>query len=148
MFIKTTYFYAIPESFSKGKVFLDDNETHHLVNVLRAKEGDEFLVTNGAGELFRCRLSKWYKKGAVAEIVEKKENIPSPTIDICLGMGLIKSKLMELALDWAIQLGISRFVPIITDYTQKEFLQKGKKYSRFEKIAISAIKQSLRTHLP
>ena len=148
MIIKTTYFYAPPESFSKGKIFMSDDEAHHLSVVLRAKDGDEFFVTNGIGELFKCRLVKSHKKGVVAEVVEQLESIPKPTVELCLAMGIIKPKLMELALDWTVQLGISEFSPLETSYTMRELRQDSERFARLEKVALRAMKQSRRTWLP
>jgi len=148
MLIKTTYFYSPPESFSKGKIFISDDEAYHLTKVLRAKIGDEFFVTNGIGDVFRARLEKSHKKGIVAEIVDEVESMKSPSLDICLGMGIVKPKLMELALDWAIQLGINEFIPLMTSYTLKEFRKESERYIRLEKVAIRSMKQSKRTWLP
>ncbi len=148
MVIRTTYFYAPGEAFSKEKVFLDEDETHHLVGVLRAREGDEFFVTNGMGELFRCRLIKYHKKGAVGEILEKVESEYEPQLRLTLAVGLIKPKNLELALDWTVQLGISEFVPLITDFVVRRYSDPQKHWDRLNKVAVRAIKQSLRTHLP
>ncbi|HDG68244.1 MAG TPA: 16S rRNA (uracil(1498)-N(3))-methyltransferase [candidate division Zixibacteria bacterium] len=148
MIIRTTYFYAPGEAFSREKVFLDSDEAHHLVNVLRAKEGDEFFVTNGMGELFRCRLTKYHKKGAVGEIVEKVQSEPEPSLNLTVGVGVIRSKKLETALDWLVQLGVSGFVPLLTDFAVKKFADPERYLERMQKIAIRAIKQSLRTYLP
>ncbi len=143
----TTYFFAPPEKFSHGKVYLDEDESHHLVNVLRAKSGDEFFVANGIGQLFRCRLEKDYHKGVVASIISEEEPIQRPSISICLAMGIIRQSLMELSFDWSVQLGISAFVPISFDYSQHK-MQSSKSNERLHKIAIKSMKQSKRAFLP
>ena len=148
MLIETTYFYSPPDSFSKGKVFLAEDEAHHLVDVIRARDGDEFFLTNGIGDLFRCRLIKKHRKGALAEIVEIMEPVQKPSVKICLGMSIIKPKLMELALDWSVQIGIDEFAPLITKYSQGEFYRNDNNFTRLEKIAVRAMKQSKRTWIP
>lgn len=143
----TTYFYAPPENFSRGKVYLDEDESHHLIDVLRAKYGDEFFVANGVGQLFKCRLEKGNSKRATASIISEEQPIQCPSISIYLGMGIIKQSLMELSLDWSVQLGISAFVQILFDYSQRE-MQSSKSGDRLLKIAIKSMKQSKRSFLP
>ncbi len=147
MLITTTYFYAPPGNFSKGKVFLDGEEAHHLTRVLRAKVGDEFIVVNGIGDSFKCRLEKSHAKGAVGKVIEQIESVAQPKIKLSLCFGVVRPKQLEIALDWATQLGINEFVPLVTDFTIRE-IKSGTRLERLQKIAIRAIKQSKRSWLP
>ncbi len=150
MLIDTTYFYAPPGSFSKGKVFLEGDEVHHLVDVLRAKPGDVFIVTDGEGTVFRCRLEKVHKKGAVAEVLSRDDmsGVCQPGVRVCLALGVIRAGNMETALDWCVQLGLAEFVPILADFSQGEKKVNQQKMERFKKIAVRAIKQAKRAILP
>ncbi|MCD6419048.1 16S rRNA (uracil(1498)-N(3))-methyltransferase [bacterium] len=148
MLIKTTYFYSPPENFSRVKVFLDVEESHHLADVLRAISGDEFFVANGIGQLFRCKLEKIHSKGAVAEIIEEVESVNQPSIDLTLAIGILQSKNIETALDWSVQIGISAFAPIYMKYSQKKLGNETKFIDRLEKISLRAMKQSKRAFLP
>lgn len=147
MLIETTYFYTPPNNFSSGKVFLDEEETHHLSDVLRAVSGDEFFVANGIGQLFRCRLDKVHSKGAVAEIVAEVQPTPQPSIDITLALGIVRQKEMELALDWAVQIGIFQFAPIAMKYSKHKLSSVSKYFERLEKVSMRAMKQSKRALL-
>lgn len=146
MVIKTTSFYAPRKNFRNKKVFLSEDEAHHLINVLRAKKGDEFFVTNGEGSVFRCKLEKSFDKGAVAQILEPVEPNPQPSVDITIGVGAIQVRKLEFIIDCAVQIGITGFVPLVCSFSQIQ-LSDEKKY-RFEKVAISAIKQCKRAWLP
>ncbi len=147
MLIETTYFYAPTEDFSRGKVFLGNDEAHHLSDVLRAVSGDEFFVANGIGQLFRCRLDKVHSKGAVAEIIAEAQPVPQPSIDITLALGIVRPKEMELALDWAVQIGIFEFAPIAMKYSQHKLSSVSKYFERLEKVSLRAMKQSKRAWL-
>jgi 16S rRNA (uracil1498-N3)-methyltransferase len=147
MFISTTYFYAPPEKFSKGKVFLDDEESHHITNVLRGKPGDNLVVSNGIGDTFKCRIEKTFKNCVVATVSDIIESRLKPNIDLTLGMGIVRPKQIETALDWSIQLGISAFMLLKTDFTIRDW-SNNDKLKRLEKVAIRSIKQCKRAWLP
>jgi len=148
MLIDTTYFYAPPDAFRRGNISFSEEETHHLATVLRIREGDEFFVTDGFGKLFRCRLEKGRSEYASASIISEEESISQPTIRICLAMGILKNKQMEIALDWSTQLGIVEFVPLLANFSEHEMGTEGAYLERFQKIAIRAIKQSKSVWLP
>ena len=62
-------FFAPPEDIGEGLVTLSVDETRHLRDVLRLKEGEEVSVFDGLGREFSCRIQTISKKGSVLEIL-------------------------------------------------------------------------------
>ncbi len=147
MHIRTTYFYAPENNFFRDKVRLEGEESEHLALVLRGKPGDDFLVTDGVGNLFLARIESVRKNELIAEIIETKEDFTRTPLDICLALGSIRPKNAEIALDWCVQLGITAFVQVITEFTVRENTST-EKFERLEKVALRAMKQAKRTILP
>ena len=149
MLITTTYFYAPPNKFNIEKVVLSAEEAHHLGDVLRAKPGDEFFVIDGIGGLFKCHFDKIRSSGEIVASVLSEENaLPKPSISICLALAVVRRKSLEIAVDWAVQLGISEFAPIVTDFVNYAPHINEKDLIRLKNIAIKAMKQSKRAWLP
>lgn len=129
-------------------MFIEGDEAHHLLAVLRAKEGDVFFVTDGVGHLFRCRVEKVHPGGVVASVLAEVDPVPQPSVDICLAVGVLKSRGLETALDWATQLGIGGFAPLLADFSVKEMSAESNDFRRLHKVALRAMKQSKRAWLP
>jgi 16S rRNA (uracil1498-N3)-methyltransferase len=140
---------VIAQSIEDETVILPDDESHHLVRVLRARPGDEFLAHDGKGAIFRCRLVKG-PDGWRGEILEKLESRTESALSICLGQSLIKKDKFEWVIQKAVELGINEIVPLISWRTEVRPDDGGvsHKMQRWEKIVAEAFKQSARGVLP
>lgn len=125
------------------------SDYNHLVNVLRFKKGEEFLVTcNGISNL--CSLEEILSDTAVCKIlVEDYQNTELP-IKIHLFQGLPKSDKLELIIQKAVELGVYEIIPTemarcIVKFDDKK---KSSKIERFNSISESAAKQSKRNVIP
>jgi 16S rRNA (uracil1498-N3)-methyltransferase len=87
-------------------------QVHRLRNVLRLRAGAELLVFNGSDGEWRARLAEG--REAVLAVVGRarpQEAEPGPT----LLMAPIKRPRLEWLLEKAVELGVSRFVPVLTE---------------------------------
>jgi len=130
-------------------VLLSDEESHHLVRVLRARPGDCFLAHDGKGAIFRCRLAKG-PGGWQGEILEKVASQVESAVSICLAQSLIKKDRFEWVIQKAVELGIDEIAPVISWRTEVRLHEGGlsHKMQRWEKIVAEAFKQSGRAVLP
>lgn len=124
---------------------LPESDSKHCVRVLRMKEGDMVEVTDGKGHRYTCRLMDANPKGAAVEIVDV-ENIALPwsqriTVAVAPTKHLDR---MEWLVEKLTEIGINRFVPLLCRHSERREL----KTERLEKIAVSAMKQSLKAVLP
>ena len=123
---------------------IDGDEFKHLTKVMRHKEDDIVFVTSGKGIIYKCEIIGITKTDLSCRVLEKYDytNI-FENIVFCLPI-LKSTDRFEFALEKSIELGITNFVV----YKADRSIAKGNKIDRWNKIALSAMKQSLRSYLP
>jgi len=126
--------------------FLDEDETFHLKNVLRISKGQIVKVFDGLKK-WECEVIGFNNKNAILkplkEIIENKK----PYIN--LYFPFIEKKFFEEIIRKGSEIGIRCFYPIITDFTQKNFIfDINLKRDRFNEIIKSSVKQSESSFVP
>lgn len=105
------WFFVAPAAVRDGRVTLGDDDSHHLLRVLRARFGDLFVVV--AGETaYQCRLAGNEDGRAVGEIVAATPAGGEPPVHITLFQGLAKGDKFEWVLQKGTELGVCAFVPV------------------------------------
>jgi 16S rRNA (uracil1498-N3)-methyltransferase len=104
------------------------------------------FVTNGCGLILECRVQAIARSATVAEVVSVVEN-HAPGPERILALGTIKKDKFERAFEQCAELGITRFVPFVSENARVK-AYSGRFTSRLRKIGIVAIKQSFRSFLP
>lgn len=130
---------------STGIATLDAEESRHCVKVLRLREGDVIEVADGRGTLFRCRIVNADARGCVVEAEESVADHCRRPFNLHLAVAPTKnSARLEWLVEKAVEMGVDEITPVICDHSERGV----QKTERLEKIAISAMKQSLRATLP
>jgi len=124
-------------------ISLDKVETNHCIKVLRNNIGDEVLVTDGMGFLYTCIIKEVKNKHAFLEVIKKKENKKKYFIHIAISP-IKNHERLEWFIEKSVEIGIDRISFIKCDRT----LKKNIRMTRLKKIAITAMKQSLKTKIP
>ncbi len=106
----------IDQTFSiNKKIILEKSSTHHLLKVLRKKEGDEIILFDGKGNSCLGVISSLNRSKIELEIIDVFERTLRSGIDINLGQSLIKSDPFHFIIQKATELGVTSFYPLITD---------------------------------
>ena len=122
---------------------VNSEQSRHL-RALHLNDGDKIMVSNGSGLLSECLVIREDRNDYRIKSLRIEENPGELYVDIHLAMGLIKSKdRFEFAMEKAIELGIKKFIPLITRYTEKQNVN----LARLESKAVAAMKQSRRSVL-
>ncbi|MBQ3597284.1 MAG: 16S rRNA (uracil(1498)-N(3))-methyltransferase [Clostridia bacterium] len=132
-----------------GKYYIDGKDFFHIKNVLRMKEGDEILVSDGvSGNL--CVIESFFDDKVTARITEPDFMSTNLPIEIVLFQALPKSDKLELIIQKAVELGANKIVPVQTArcVVKIEEKKKADKTARWQAIAESAGKQSKRCLIP
>jgi 16S rRNA (uracil1498-N3)-methyltransferase len=144
----TRRFYAPPENFSTGHVSLDEGETRHLRDVLRLKIGDAVNVFDGAGNEFECRVDSIAKRSASLSVNSKVEaTAPESKLDLTICAAILKGDKTDFAVQKLVELGVNRFVPMLTGRCDVKIKDATKRVDRWRKIAFEAAKQCGRVKL-
>ena len=128
-----------------GTLTLPEEESRHCARVLRLVEGDEVEVVDGNGNLYRCRIALAHAKHCAVEILETIHQPPHWGHKIILAMAPTKNMdRVEWVIEKCTEMGIDRFVPLLCSNSERKAI----KTERLYKIAVSAMKQSLKAQLP
>src|SRR5688572_18939377 len=146
--MQTRRFYAPPEGFIENAVSLDEGETRHLRDVLRLRVGDKANVFDGDGREFECVIEQVEQRRSVLRIENPVEPpAPESRLDLTLCAAVLKSDKTDIAIQKAVELGVNRFIPMITvrcDVTPKAAASR---VQRWRKIVLEASKQCGRARL-
>jgi len=144
--IKTFYY---SKSIKEGdKLQFGNSDFHHMRDVLKLKENSIVYLLTQDGK-FRAILEKYQKTYALITVGEKRnDEISLPNIHLI--QGIPKGWKMDEIIEKATEMGVSSIIPVYTsrsipNYSKEEELHK---IQRWEKIAISASKQSRRDTIP
>ncbi len=115
---------------------LSKEHTHYIVNVMRLKRGSEINFFNKQGE-WKSEIIFLDKDRVEVKFLEKIKN-PSSSFKIELAICLVKKNPMEIILQKATELGVSKIIPIVSERTEVKELN----HDRAKKIVIEATEQS------
>lgn len=144
------FFVDDPGAFSDRSVVITGEDVNHVKNVLRLKENDELIVSDGRGRDYHCRISGITNEEVVADICDICDNFSELSTEITLFQGFPKGDKMELIIQKTVEIGVTRIVPVMTKRTVVKLDDKKakKKTERYNMIAESAAKQSGRGMIP
>ena len=132
-----------PESLSTNLTLkLDKSQSHYLIKVMRMNIGKNFSLFNQNGE-WEARITK-ITKGIVEFSIIKKIRSKDNDKEIWLAFAPIKLNYLNLMIQKATELGVSRFIPILTERTIVRKINE----KRLNKIIVEASEQSNRLKVP
>lgn len=142
-------FYVPPSEWGDETIQLGDEEAHHCRDVMRCQTGDRIAVFNGQGIESETEITELSRKRIILKKLSEIETPPLPA-QITLGQAIPKGKNMDLIIQKATELGISRIVPIESTNTVVHLKEKDgiKKQEKWQRIAIEACKQCGQNWLP
>lgn len=133
-----------PDIATDGTFSFDKEESRHIVRVLRKQSGDILHVTNGKGTMFRVEITMASDNKCSVKVVGS-EDIPRRKYRLHLAVAPTKmNDRYEWFLEKATEIGIDEITPLICDHSERKVVKK----ERFEKIVLSAMKQSAQAYLP
>ncbi len=139
-----------PEQVEDGLIRITGSDVNHIKNVLRIRQGEEMLVSDGTGRDYLCQAEEIAGQEVTVRILETEEEGRELPSRIWLFQGLPKSDKMEFIIQKAVELGAAGIVPVSTRNTVVRLDQKKEeaKVKRWQAIAESAAKQSKRSLVP
>lgn len=124
---------------------LPESDSGHCVRVLRMHTGDSLEVVDGKGTLYHCVLLDPHPKHATVDIISS-EPLPKVwrgTITIAIAPTKNNDR-MEWLVEKLTEIGVDRIIPLRCRYSERKDIN----VERLNKIAVSAMKQSLKAILP
>lgn len=141
--------------FFTGEVF-DNNacitgeDARHIALSLRMKPGDEVTVCDARGTDYQCVIRGVEPQCISLEIASKAPCAGEPSVAITLYQALPKGDKLEYIVQKAVELGVTRIVPVLTHrcVSRPDAKAMAKKLERYNRIALEAAKQCGRGRVP
>ena len=136
----------MPHFFEKVKgdeVLIKGENDNHIKNALRMKAGEKLtLCDNGLN--YECEITEICADGVRAKVLDVLPNISEPDVKVTLYQCLPKGEKFEFVIQKAIELGVSKIVPVLSSrcISRPDDKKAKKKNERYNKIALSACEQS------
>jgi len=135
--------YIHPAGWGSDRLEPDPEECHHLLHVLRVKRGGRVEALDGAGRIAECEVVET-DRHRVALRVGSIRREPRPEFEICLVMSMLREANLELVLQKATELQVSRVVLVQAGHSvvRVQSQRAEKQHLRWERIVTGALKQS------
>jgi 16S rRNA (uracil1498-N3)-methyltransferase len=142
-------FYLPPEHCAGAALRLEGREAHHALQVLRLQRGELVTVLDGIGNEFLCAVET-SSRASLTLSVSLKNFMAAPPCAITLLVGLPKGKIIEGIIQKAVELGVQRVVPILSERVVTQLDEEGaeSKRDKWQQVAIEAVKQCGAAWLP
>jgi 16S rRNA (uracil1498-N3)-methyltransferase len=128
----------------QGILHLDEEESRHCVKVLRKRKGDEIQITDGKGFFYDAVIEDDKVSACRFSVRATREEARR---DYFIHIAIAPTKnpdRLEWFVEKATEFGIDKITFVKTDHSEKIYLKKDRLY----KVAVSAMKQSLKATLP
>lgn len=124
---------------------LTEEESKHAIKVLRLEAGDEICMIDGTGGLYYGIIDEPNAKKCTIRVIEKIEQYNRRNYYLHIAIAPTKSNdRFEWFLEKATEIGIDEITPLLCERSERKVI----KNDRFEKIIMSAMKQSVKAYKP
>jgi 16S rRNA (uracil1498-N3)-methyltransferase len=128
----------------KEVTIFDDEVIHQWKDVFRLRAGDKVILLDDTGYEYLSEIKLIAKGKADVKIVEQNLSDVLPKKEIWLFASIIKKDHYEWILEKGTEIGVTHFVPVLSDRTEKKDINMERAY----KIVKEASEQSGRGKLP
>ena len=142
--------YFVNKKANENRFFIDAEDRHHIVKVMRMEIGDKLICVEPEGKSAVCEIAEITDEQVVANVVQWKEEITELPINVTIASGLPKGDKLEWIIQKGTELGAHEFVSFAAARSVVKWDEKkaAKKIERWQKIAKEAAEQSHRSVLP
>lgn len=126
------------------RAIFSDEQAHQIAHVLRMRPGERVKVLDNAGWQYVAELAEVGRR-VTAVLRQKQPAANEPSSQLTLYQALLKRDNFEWVLQKGTEIGVSRFVPLITARTVAHL---PKKSDRWQRILTEAAEQSRRGRIP
>ncbi len=138
--------FFVPEDAVHGnRVMFTPEQSRQIARVLRLLPGHVVYVLDNAGHMYTVRLERVHPREVWGHVVDVQPAGGEPPLYITLYLALLKGERMDWALQKGTEVGVARFVPLITART---VVRRREKKARWERILQEAAEQCGRGRIP
>jgi 16S rRNA (uracil1498-N3)-methyltransferase len=135
--------YLSEPSIEDNRIRIGGEEHRHL-GVARAERDEVIEIFDGKGTVWIATVESVGKRETVAAVKDSRK-AARDSVELILGLAMIRSAAFELAIEKAVEVGVTRIVPFTASRSN---LKPGNRHDRWLRILIEAAKQSKRYYVP
>lgn len=135
-------FFIQPETTISDTFLLPEEESHHLVRVLRLSTGTPVQLLDGRGNVHDAEVLTLGSR--VTLQILSSHHIPRDDTPVRVGQSVLKGQKMELLIQKLTELGVHEFTPFYSERCQlkkTELAKINRKLERWQRIVEEACKQ-------
>ncbi len=138
------FFFVNTKNISNKQFFLNEQESYHLIKVLRKPIGTEIWLVDGIGSVYCGTIQNMQDDIVSGQILEVFPKYGENKIQINLGIGILKKDKMNFVVEKATECGVKEIIPLVLD----KCIKRDVNLARLIKISKSAVKQCGRSVVP
>jgi 16S rRNA (uracil1498-N3)-methyltransferase len=129
---------------------LPSQAAEHVARVLRMNPGDMLTLFNGDGYDYAATLIAIGKRDVVVRLEARESVANESPLELTLAQGVARGEKMDLIVQKATELGVTRIVPLFTERSEVKLdpSRAEKRLLHWRAVAASACEQSGRVHVP
>jgi len=138
------FFYISSYDPGSTEITLDEDNSRHIVQVLRMRPGAALQLTDGKGTLLTAVILDDHKKKCRVQ-VQTADTQPPRERPVSLAISLLKNAArFEWFLEKATEIGVREIIPLLCEHTERQQVRQ----DRLQNILVSAMLQSQQSWLP
>ncbi|HUL45962.1 MAG TPA: 16S rRNA (uracil(1498)-N(3))-methyltransferase [Steroidobacteraceae bacterium] len=148
--MRLTRVYVEGPLLSGKRVKLEGNAASHITRVLRLRVGAALILFDGAGGEYEASIDKAHGGEVIVAVGAQQAIERESPLELTVAQGVSRGERMDLVVQKATELGVSRLVPVLTERSVVRLTaqQSDRKVNHWRAIAIAACEQCGRNRLP
>ncbi|MDR0771041.1 MAG: 16S rRNA (uracil(1498)-N(3))-methyltransferase [Burkholderiales bacterium] len=132
------------------EICLPDAIFHHAVRVRRLKSGDDCILFDGDGNVWRVTLTGIDKRRAFVRAENQMPPPPPPSLPITLALAITAVDRMDWALQKGTELGVAAFLPFYGEHSNARLsdARQERRFEHWQAVIIGACEQCGQNRLP
>jgi 16S rRNA (uracil1498-N3)-methyltransferase len=142
--------FFVDEEINQSEYMLQGEDAKHITKSLRMTTGEELTLCSPSGTVHKSVIKEVCPDTVMVDILESNLSEAEPTVKVTLYQALPKGDKMELIIQKAVEIGVTKIVPMLSSrcVSRPDEKSLNKKIIRWQKIAKQAAMQSGRGIIP
>lgn len=140
-----------PDPIASGETLeLADERAHHLLRVLKRREGDTVVLFQQPDREFDAQIVSVSKNRLNLKVGAQRTRSSESPLQSVLVQGISRGDRMDYSIQKSVELGVHQIIPVLTQRSgvQLDAKRLEKKQAHWQGVALSAAEQSGRTVVP
>ncbi len=146
----TPRFFCPPPLAAGAEVTLPPDAAHHVLRVLRLREGAAVTLFDGTGGEYGGEVARAGPRAVAVRVLEHRAIERESPLAVTLVQGLAAADRMDYAVQKAAELGVAAIVPVVAtrSVVRLDGARASRRAARWRQIVVAACEQSGRNRLP